>query len=61
MNGDKYTTLFDIELTKCLDTPPNCKSTKPISTIADYCHQAPKMIGLNFIDPSSCLCKLNTG
>ena len=35
MQGDKYTTLNDLELTKCLAKPPECKSTKPISPIKD--------------------------
>ena len=35
MNGDKYTTLSDLELNKCLAKPPDCKSTKPISPISD--------------------------
>ena len=33
--GDKYTILNDLELNRCLDTPPDCKSTKPIAPISD--------------------------
>ena len=36
MNGDKYTTLSDMELTKCLSLPPICTSTKPIAPISDH-------------------------
>jgi hypothetical protein len=34
-HGDKYTTLTDIQINRCLDTPPVCKSNTPITPIAD--------------------------
>ena len=35
MQGDKYTTVTNIELTKCLDKPPDCRSKKPVSPMAN--------------------------
>lgn len=34
-NGDKYTTLTAIELSKCIDTPPVCDSHRPVSPITN--------------------------
>ena len=33
--GDKYTVLNDLELNRCLDTPPDCRSTRPIAPIRE--------------------------
>ena len=33
-NGDKYTTLTDMELSRCMDTPPICNSHRPVSPIS---------------------------